>query len=421
MHLTILATGSQGDVQPYIALGKGLQQAGYQVRLGAPSNFEALITQHGLDFAAIAPNSQQLMAGPTGRAMMTSGHNAIGFIFKLAELTRTHAQQLLLASWQACQQAEAIIFNHFGWMGYHIAEKLNIPAYGAWIYPLTCTRAFPPVGLPGRPWPGGLTNRFIFLLYEQVIQAAFNQTFTEWRQLLGLPPLPPTGFFQHFYSRQLPVLYAYSPSVCPKPVDWPERFVVTGYWFLDRSSGWQAPAALVDFLASGPPPVYIGFGSMSGYRSGELVERMVAALNQAGWRGILARGWGGLDTHVVNQALTDDVFVIDSVPHDWLFPQLAAVVHHGGAGTTSAGLRAGRPSILIPFSGDQPFWAQRVTALGVGPAAIPFKKLSAKQLVVAIRTATSDQAMQRRAVALGRQIRAENGIASAVEAFERFL
>jgi sterol 3beta-glucosyltransferase len=147
---------------------------------------------------------------------------------------------------------------------------------------------------------------------------------------------------------------------------------------------------------------------------------VIDALKQTGQRGILARGWGGLDISKVNQRLTDDIFVIDETPHDWLFPQMAAVVHHGGAGTTSAGLRAGVPSVLIPFSGDQPFWGQRVAALGVGPAAISYKKLSARRLTSAIKTAVSDKTMQRCAADLGQQISSEDGVANAVKTFEKF-
>ncbi len=420
MHVTILAIGSRGDVQPYVALGHGLQQAGYRVRLGAPGNFETLATEHGLDFVAISPSSQQIMAGPVGQAMMTTGQNNAAFVFKLAEMVGAYAQASLLASWQACQGTDAIIFNHFGWMGYHIAERLNLPAVAAWIYPLSRTRFMTPFGIPDGLSLGRLFNPLSFLLFEQVTQLAFARVFKEWRQTLELPPLPRAGIFHHFYRRHTPVLYAYSPRVCPKPADWPERFVVTGYWFLERPTGWQPPAALLDFLAAGPPPVYIGFGSMSGSRSGELVTVAVEALKRSGRRGILARGWGGLPAGVVNQPLTDDIFVVEAVPHDWLFPQMAAVVHHGGAGTTAAGLRAGVPSILTPFSGDQPFWGRRVAALEVGPAAISYHRLSARRLAGAIEAAGS-AAMQQRAAALGRHIRAENGVAGAVAALQKFI
>jgi sterol 3beta-glucosyltransferase len=234
-------------------------------------------------------------------------------------------------------------------------------------------------------------------------------------------PLPPGGYFAYLSRQQVPVLYAYSPTVVARPNDWPERFVVTGYWFLERPLNWQPPPALSDFLADGPPPVYIGFGSMSSNRPHKLADVAIDALKMAGQRGILARGWGGLAFDGINQPLTDDIFVVDDAPHDWLFPQMAAVVHHGGSGTTAAGLRAGVPSVLIPFSGDQPFWGQRVAALGAGPAAIPYKKLSVRRLATAIETATGSETMRCRVAALGKRIQAENGVADAVEAFGKIL
>jgi UDP:flavonoid glycosyltransferase YjiC (YdhE family) len=420
MRVTILAVGSRGDVQPYVALGKGLQQAGYRVRIGMPENFKSLAAEHRLDFVAISPSSQQIMAGPFGKATITSGENNFAFVMNLAKMLGEHAQESLQIALQACSDADVIVFNHFAWMGFHIAEKLDIPAVAAWIYPLNRTRDFPPLGTP--PWLqlGRPFNRQSYVFYEQLIQYAFSGIFSKWRRTLELPPLPRGGIFSHFYQRKIPVLYAYSPNVVPVPNDWPERYVVTGYWFLDRPSEWQPSADLSNFLADGPPPVYIGFGSMSGDHPQELTDMAIDILKQTGQRGILARGWGGLDVSTANHLLTADIFVVDEAPHDWLFPQTAAVVHHGGAGTTSAGLRAGVPSILVPFSGDQPFWGQRVTALGVGPAAIPYKKLSARRLSSAINTAIRDEALQRRAAALGQQIRSEDGIASAVAAFENF-
>jgi UDP:flavonoid glycosyltransferase YjiC (YdhE family) len=169
----------------------------------------------------------------------------------------------------------------------------------------------------------------------------------------------------------------------------------------------------VDFLQSGPPPVYIGFGSMAGRDPERRAEIALEALKRSGQRGVLLTGWGGLQP----RDLPDDVYAVDSVPHDWLFPQMAAVVHHGGAGTTAAGLRAGTPTVIVPFFGDQPFWGRRVAELGVGPAPIPQKQLSVERLAAAIRTAAGDPAMRARAQELGRRIRQEDGVARAVEVF----
>jgi UDP:flavonoid glycosyltransferase YjiC (YdhE family) len=211
------------------------------------------------------------------------------------------------------------------------------------------------------------------------------------------------------------MLYCYSPAVAPKPPDWSESAHVTGYWFLDHPLDWQPPADLLHFLESGPSPIYLGFGSMITRKPEETTRITLDALRQAGHRGVIATGWGALS----QSDLPDEVFLIESVPHDWLFPRMAAVVHHGGAGTTGAGLRAGVPSIVVPFGGDQPFWARRVKALGAGPDPIPRKRLTADRLAHAIRIAVADEPMRKRATELGATIRAEDGVGNALKIFNQ--
>jgi UDP:flavonoid glycosyltransferase YjiC (YdhE family) len=206
------------------------------------------------------------------------------------------------------------------------------------------------------------------------------------------------------------MLYCFSPTIVPKPPDWGEHSHVTGYWFLDHPLDWQPPADLVGFLESGPPPIYVGLGGIAS-RNPEKTSRIVLdALRQSGQRGVIAACGGGLS----QSDLPDEVFVTEAIPHDWLFPRMAAVVHHGGAGTTGAGLRAGVPSILVPVANDQPFWARRVKALGAGPAPIPRRRLSADRLAQAIRVAVTDESIRKRAAELGETIRAEDGVAIAV-------
>lgn len=421
MQITILALGSRGDVQPYVALGQGLRQAGHRVCLATQANFEGFVSGYGLDFVAIAPDAQQLMGGPTGRAMMTTGQNMPAFLFKLAQLVQSYAQQTLKLAWQASQGADAIICNAIAPLGYYLAEKLNIPAFGAWIYPLSRTSIFPAMGTPHWLQLGGAFNRLTYGVQEKITAYAFRQVFKAWRQTLHLPSFPAAGFYPYLYQKQTPILYAFSPTVLPKPGDWPEQAVVTGYWFLDRPPNWQPPMALLDFLQAGSAPVYVGFGSVSSQNSAELVDWVEQALKQVGQRGVLVTGWGGLESSLCNQPLNSDIFVTDNIPHDWLFPRMAAVVHHGGAGTTAAGLRAGVPSILIPFAGDQLFWGQRVAQLGAGPTPIPLNKVSVARLATAIGAAVNSKPMQDRAAEIGRQISAETGVANAVEALERFL
>jgi len=230
------------------------------------------------------------------------------------------------------------------------------------------------------------------------------------RQVLGLPAAPFWGPYKANRLQHSPILYGFSSSVIPKPSDWDNHTHITGYWFLDSASDWTPPSALMEFLQSGAPPVYIGFGSMSNRKPEDTADLVLHALAQTQQRAILLLGWDGLR----KANLPDTVFAVDSIPHSWLFPRVAAVVHHGGAGTIAAGLRAGVPSVVIPFFGDQPFWGQRVAALGVGPEPIPRKQLTVERLAQAVQRAVTDQAMRQRAANLGAKIQAEDGIARAV-------
>ena len=211
------------------------------------------------------------------------------------------------------------------------------------------------------------------------------------------------------------MLYYFSPSVLPQPPDWSNKNHVTGYWFLDDDQDWRPPADLLDFLSSGPAPVYVGFGSMRTPKSEEMTNIVLQALARTRQRGILVSGWGGIS----NVDLPEEVYKIDFVPHHWLFPQMAAVVHHGGAGTMAASVRAGVPTVMIPFFGDQPFWGRRYFALGVMPKPIPHKHLTVERLVQAIHIATSDEVIRTRLVTLNERMRTENGVARAIEILEK--
>jgi sterol 3beta-glucosyltransferase len=232
--------------------------------------------------------------------------------------------------------------------------------------------------------------------------------------------LPPRGKFadelRHTDGRPVHALYSYSPHVIPTPADWPPTSVATGYWFLQADSQWKPAPDLMRFLESGTPPVYIGFGSIAGTDPEAKARTVLDALRLSGQRGLIASGWGGLKP----ADLPTSVFMIDEAPHDWLFPCVSAVVHHGGAGTTAAGLRAGKPTVICPFFGDQPFWGQRVHALGAGPKPIPQKRLTAENLAAAIREALAPAVLSR-TESLGSQLRAEDGIARTVNIIETAL
>lgn len=212
-------------------------------------------------------------------------------------------------------------------------------------------------------------------------------------------------------------LLGYSRHIVPHPDDWPANFYTTGYWFLDEVEQWQPPQALLDFLDAGAPPVYIGFGSMVTPDAQKVAAVAIDAARKAGKRALLAAGWAGLRA----ADLPANVFQIDAAPHQWLFPRMAAVVHHGGAGTTAAALRAGVPNIIVPHFGDQQFWGWRMRMLGLASEAIPRHRLSVDNLSRAMLDATEDGVLHQRVQEIGGLVREENGVEKAVALIENHL
>jgi sterol 3beta-glucosyltransferase len=299
--------------------------------------------------------------------------------------------------------------------GYSIAEKLGVPPILALPAPLySPTSAFATPLLPFDN-PGGLLNRASHRITMWLASVSMRGTLNQWRkETLGLPAVEDELTWR---GRSVLRLYPYSPAVLPMPPDWGERSIATGYWFLDRPNNWQPPRDLVAFLENERPPVYVGFGSMPSADVAAKTKLILQALQRAGQRGVIATGWGGLSATAM-PALPETVYALEDAPHDWLFPRMAAVVHHGGAGTTAAGLRAGIPTIICPFFGDQPFWGRRIASLGVGTQPLAQKQLTAGKLAEALLTVASDKAMQERAALLGETIRGEDGIGRAVALIE---
>lgn len=411
MRIAIIAMGTRGDVQPYIALGKGLTAAGHFVRLITHENFETLVTSHGLNFWSVKGNVQAVLASPEMLKLLERG-NFLAINAHTGKIVQDIAIDWARDGLAACQGMDLLIAGVGGlYLAISLAEKLNIPLQQAYVFPFTPTTAFPAILLPQSISKlGGTVNRLSHHLFRQMMWQGFRKADRLARQqVLNLPPAPFWGSYNSPILRECPTLYGFSSSVIPQPADW-HNTQVTGYWFLDEAADWTPPAALMKFLDSGAPPVYIGFGSMGSRKPAETADLVLAALARTGQRAILQSGWGGL----MKTNLPETVLMVDSISHSWLFPRMAAVVHHGGAGTTAAGLRAGVPSIVIPFFGDQLFWGQRVEKLGVGTAPIPRKKLTVELLAQAIDRAVTDPVMRQRAANLGAKIQTEGGVTNAV-------
>lgn len=409
MRLTIVAIGSRGDVQPYVALGMGFRDAGHEVTIAAFPFYEALVRERGLEFAPITFKEP-------GEARRRRRGIFSWWVSASLREARSVAARRLADCRDACEEAEAIVVSNFGTLlGYHVAESMHVPLIRAYYTPVETALGHVPQ--PGSA-PRGLAAKASEARYRVIRQLAwlFSRRWVNAarRDVLGLPPLPVRQLYDELDSHRVPLLYGYSPSVF-RPAEAGDWMHVTGQWFLERPEDWEPPAALVEFLEAGPPPVYVGFGGASFHDPEETTAIVAEALSKAGRRGIL----GQPPPPAGAPSLPPEILAIDSVWHDWLFPRLAAAVHHGGAGTTAAALRAGIPSVIVPVFADQPFWASRVRELRVGPPPIPRRHLSADRLARAIETATSDAEMRERASAFAERIRSEDGVARAVDAFER--
>ena len=411
MRVLVTSFGSRSDIEPYAALGGVLQEPGHDVTLAVPEAFRDLAERAG---ARVHPTGSRMLTMLQGVMLELSGaRDALRTLGLVLEAMREHVDD----QWDAAQAAdpEVIVYHPKCLAGPHLAEALGVPGMltlpTAVLHP---TRAFPIPFLGGMPLPGW-ANRASYG-FTRASTVLYGRMVNDFRRRVGLgaigrladPLRDPDG-------SPVPVLYPYSRHVVPVPVDFPPSAHVTGYWFLPPDPAWQPDARLVDFLAAGEPPVYVGFGSM-GFGKGAVERRdaVLRALEAHRLRGIVATGWGGL---AAGESSSDDVLVVDAVPHQWLFDRVAAVVHHGGAGSTAAGLRAGRPTLICPFLGDQPFWGARVRALGAGPAPLPARTLAA-ELSARLGELVHTPSYRRRAADIGERIRDEDGLGRGVEVIE---
>ncbi|MFC1879653.1 FAD binding domain-containing protein [Chloroflexota bacterium] len=310
--------------------------------------------------------------------------------------------------------------------GGDLAEYLGIPWAVVSVIPLARTRYRPIIGLPtSLSWLPGY-NRLTYWLGEQLAWQMFRSSINHWRaETLGLPPRSFFGAIGDIYRDSVPIIHGFSPLVVAPPPDWGEHIHTTGWWYPDDPD-WQPPAGLLRFLDDGPPPVFLGFGSMPVHHPARITALLLEALRLCGARAILHAGWAGLgaqppDDAFVRGNLPSNIFPITYAPYAWLFERMAAIVHHGGSGTSGFSFRSGVPSIIVPFGFDQYYWGRRAAQLGVGPNPLPFKKLSAERLAAAIRQAITDHQMRQRAAELGKKLRAETGIQDAADVIQSIL
>lgn len=410
MHVALLTYGSRGDVEPFVALGKGLLRTGHGVRLVGPEAFGPLVKSHGIDFVGLPGDPQHLVQN----LVDVAGRNPLRMVGVMSSFVLPLAASVLERVHAACEATDAIIHSFLlTQAGHEVARASGIPDISAQLFPVfSSTAEFPGVPFPDLPLGG---------VYRWLTHGITTQTFRQGGRILywwvrrASPHLPPLSRwpFDRRNDRRPPILYAFSPCIIPPPADWSEDAHITGYWFLEGHGDWQPREELLGFLELGAPPVAISFGSTVTRDPNELAETVLKALALSRQRGVMVGA--GLQ----REDLPSGVFVLDYAPYSWLFPRMSAVVHHGGAGTTGAGLMAGVPNIVIPFTSDQPFWGRRVHQLGAGPKPIPARSLSVKRLAEAIVEAVSDVDMRSRAWEIGKCIRAEDGVSRAIDLVER--
>jgi sterol 3beta-glucosyltransferase len=402
LRITCLTIGSRGDVQPYIALCKGLLAEGHKPKIATHAEFEPWIRKHGIDFAPVDGDPAELM-----RICVENGMFTYSFLREASLKFRGWIDDLLSSAWRSCQGSDLLIESPSAMAGVHIAEALRIPYFRGFTMPWTRTRAYPHAFAVPENRMGGAYNYITYVMFDTIFWKAIAGQVNRWRNReLGLKATT----LDKMQQNKVPFLYNYSPSVVAPPLDYPDWIRITGYWFLNEGSDWTPPADLSNFIqqarADGKKIVYIGFGSIVVSDPSALTRTVIESVQKADVRCILSKGWsdrlGDPASAKPEIPLPAEIIQIQSAPHDWLFSQIDAAAHHGGAGTTGASLRAGVPTIVKPFFGDQFFFGGRVEDLGVG---VCMKKLNVSVFSRALWEATHSERMIVKARNLGVQIR----------------
>lgn len=418
-RIAIAAIGTMGDVQPFVALGRALMKRGHSVVIATTVDFESFVTSHGLEFQTLGADIQAFMRQSQFDTVMQK--NSLLYAPKLLRDGQKILRVACRHLWATAQDVDAIVFHQTTNFAVDIAEALDIPAIMTAFQPLNPTGEFPYFAYEGTT-PEPLFNRIsldpLFNRLSYVMQAAYQSYYDFPRdrmraKLLGLRSRKRSGFSKNARGEPIPALHAYSAIISPRPGDWPDSTTVTGFWRLDDTTGWEPDAAFRKFLDAGDPPIYLGFGSMpwGAQRNTEIITK---ALKAWGGRAVVGKGWGGIRA----EDLPDTVYTIDKAPHTKLFPLMKALVHHGGAGTTYAGLYAGKPTFVVPHFFDQPYWGRRVFELGCGPPPVRLRKLTPGILAAALEELSADSSYGAAAGELRDRLHLEDGTGLAADIVE---
>lgn len=429
LSIVVMVVGSRGDVQPFIPIARRLAER-HRVRVATHREFRPLVEQAGLEFYPLGGNPHQLMEYivKTGGSILPT---RVDQLWDDVPKKRAMIAEILESTWRACTEADperpgarpfradAIVANPPSYGHVHCAEALHIPLHMIFTMPWTATCAFPhpfahiDPGGPQRP----VENFFSYGIVDLLVWAGIGDLVDAFRtKTLGLPPVALTDGAALLDDHEVPFTYLWPASLVAKPPEWGPHIELANFVQYEQAHTYEPPPALLEFLAAGEAPIYVGFGSVVAEDPAALTRTIFRALEKAGARGVVSRGWA----HLGGEAPPPNVYLIGDCPHDWLFPRCRAVCHHGGAGTTAAGLRAGLPTVVVPFFGDQFFWGRIVADAGAGPEPIPIRRLDTEHLTAAFDACRRPQIRQR-ATELGALLRASDGAALAAESVERHL
>lgn len=410
MRITMICIGSTGDVRPYIILGRELKARGHDVSICAFSIFQETVLKEGMHFKPLPGDAKRFMGS------FMNGSNGVMFLKQAKDALVEMIDPMLEALEAAVEDAEAIIGSYLGQVFQSLAEARRVPYIQTQYYPMDQNKYTPIATAPGQHM-GPAWNLATYRLGHLAVSALEKYYLGEWREKHGMTPRKlSTAPLYEVNGHIVPVLYAMSPLIMPRPANWAENIHMTGFWLGKLEDNYEPAPELKAFLEAGDPPVYIGFGSMVSDEMGETLDTVLEAVRRSGVRAILSTGWGGAQV-----PQRDDLYVAEYVPHDWLFQHVSAVVHHGGAGTTAAGILAGKPTLVIPFGGDQPFWGNRVCTLGIGPKPIPRDKLNVERLTRALVDVTTTKKYAVAVHELGQRLRMESGAQTAADIIEQEL
>lgn len=412
MKVVIVAVGSQGDVLPLVGLGARLRAAGHDVAVATQELFAPAVGDSGLEFRFL-PGDVRPVLDTAGRAWRAARSTAAATRAQMAVGLALQAD--LTEGIEAATKGADVLLSHYiaEVHAYLVAQARGIPCLTLQIFPGMPTAEFLPA-MVGTRSLGRWGNRILPRLAMRM-PTPLDAGVKDFQRRLGLPVTTLSAVrLAMLDDERLPVLHGYSPALVPRPADWRPGAEVVGFWWpAPAPADYVPPAELADFLAAGPPPVFVGLGSMAAGEGERVSELIAAALRKAGVRGIVQSGWAALDVR------GDDVLTVGALPHDWLLPRMAAAVHHCGAGTTAAGARAGLPAVGVPTLADQAFWASRLARAGVSPGAVPFRELSADRLGTLIRAAVTEPSHRERAKELAVRVQADDGAGRVAKALDR--